>query len=163
MKNYLKTLGIILISTFVYADPGFVPEIINYQGRLIENGQLFSGQANIIIRLYDNIAGGNLLLEDTDTVTIVDSLYSTFIGDSITYGSFDIVNSISNVYISVEIDGQLLTPRERMASVITSIKSQLSVYSFSATSASNIVGSSRTGIVFTLRSGPDVIAWGKRK
>ena len=152
MKNKIKYL-LIVYFLILLSNLFAIPKIINYQGRIVENNQLVSRQATIIIRLYDSPTNGTLLLEDVDNVIISDGLYSTFIGDSITYGSFENVISNSDVYISLEVDGQLLYPREKLSSIITSIKSEISEVS------NNI--SNQT--IFKFYVGTNLVGWGRKK
>jgi hypothetical protein len=135
MKKYLAIL--MLACMGVHADTTIVPNLINYQGRMIENGQLVSRQVNMVIRLYDQPLGGNLLLEDSDLVTVIDSLYSTYIGDNITDGSFESVRAATNIYISLEADGHLFMPRERMVSVGSAIKARYAIFAGESELSSN--------------------------
>ena len=64
------------------------PSLMNYQGRLVENGELVNDPSlSLAIRIYDALSDGTILYEDSDTVAVVDGLYSTVIGDSRTGGT----------------------------------------------------------------------------
>jgi len=56
-----------------------VPSMINYQGRLVDGGVLVNGNVELVLRLYNDASAGTLEYEDSNTVTAVDGLYSTFI------------------------------------------------------------------------------------
>lgn len=58
-------------------------------------------------------AGGASLYEDSNTVTVMDGLYATFIGDNTTGGS--LTNALTNaaVYVEVAVNGTALTPGAR--------------------------------------------------
>ncbi|MBA4387070.1 MAG: hypothetical protein C0404_03755 [Verrucomicrobia bacterium] len=97
----------------VFAD---VPQLMNYQGRLLSGTNLVNGNVGLSLRLFNVASGGSVIYEDSNTVTVVDGLYSTFIGDNSTVGS--LVNALTNsqVWIEVAVNGVALAPRERLAS-----------------------------------------------
>jgi len=94
------------------------PERINYQGRLINGTNLVSAAVPMVFRLYPQPAGGNPLYQETQTVTIVDGLYSVLIGEQAPApGALFAALTNDPVYIEVEANGAPLTPRQRVASV----------------------------------------------
>ena len=117
MKMAALMLTLLLVPGMRLCDAEGVPDIINYQGRLVNGTQLVNGVLSLQIRLYDAAVGGNLLCVDSNTVSVVDGLYSTYIGDNIRFGS--VAHALTNgaVYIEVVIDGTALSPRERLAAV----------------------------------------------
>ena len=94
------------------------PQMFRYQGRLLDNDALVSGNLNFSFKLYSAPTGGAALYEDAATVTVVDGLYSTMIGDDTSSGG-DLSAALKNpaVYLEIEVDGETLTPRERIVSV----------------------------------------------
>lgn len=94
-----------------------VPEVIRYQGRLVQGTNLVQGSVGLSLRLYDAPTGGTLRYEDSNTVTVVDGLYATGIGDTTTLGN--LVSSLNNqtLYLETVVDGVPLAPREELASV----------------------------------------------
>ncbi len=94
------------------------PQMFRYQGRLLDNDALVSGNLNFSFKLYSAPTGGAALYEDAATVTVVDGLYSTIIGDDTSSGG-DLSAALKNpaVYLEIEVDGETLTPRERIVSV----------------------------------------------
>ena len=94
-----------------------VPRLINYQGRLLSGTNLVNGNVGLSLRLFNVASGGTAQYEDSNTVTVADGLYSTFIGDNTTAGN--LTNALTNatVWIEVAVNGVALSPRERMASV----------------------------------------------
>lgn len=68
-------------------------------------------------KLYDALSGGTKLYEDSNSVTVVDGIYSTMVGDNTVYGS--LTNALTNaaVYLELTINGETLSPRERLVSV----------------------------------------------
>jgi len=96
-----------------------VPNVIHYQGKLMDGTNLFSGTVPITFRLYDAPTGGMFpQCASTGMITVVDGLYTAVIGEHITFGSLDNALFFSaEVWLEVEIDGQVITPRERLAAV----------------------------------------------
>jgi hypothetical protein len=93
------------------------PDLINYQGRLLDGTNLVNGAVDLSLRLYTASSGGVQVYEDAGTVTLVDGLYETFLGDDTVSGS--LVSALTNnqVWLEVEVDGVTLAPRERLVSV----------------------------------------------
>lgn len=92
--------------------------MFRYQGRILDNDALVSGNLDFSFKLYDTPTGGTSLYEDTASITVVDGLYSTMIGDDTTSGG-DLGDALNNpaVYLEIEVGGETLTPRERIVSV----------------------------------------------
>ena len=94
-----------------------VPQLINYQGRLIGGTNLYNGTVSMILRLYNGAVGGTKLYEDSNSVAVVDGLYSTFIGDNGIFGSLTTALTNNEVWVEIVINSTVLSPRERLASV----------------------------------------------
>lgn len=93
------------------------PEMFRYQGRLVNGTNLVNATLPMSFKLYDSQSGGNLLYEDSSSVLVVDGLYSTTIGDNTVFGS--LTNAMTNaaVYLDLTVNGETLSPRERLVSV----------------------------------------------
>ena len=83
---------------------------ITYQGQLQDSAGPFSGQADMQFQLYDSptdgqTVGSPLALSD---VEVVDGLFSVDL-------DFGAVFDGSTLYLAVEVDEQVLTPRQRIA------------------------------------------------
>ncbi|MCU0858004.1 MAG: hypothetical protein MUC65_06335, partial [Pontiellaceae bacterium] len=75
----IRVLAVVLFTGLLsFAE---VPQLINYQGRLLNGTNLVNGSVGLSLRLYNASSGGTLLYEDSNSVTVVDGLYSTLIGD----------------------------------------------------------------------------------
>lgn len=94
-----------------------VPALIHYQGRVLDDGCPLNGTNSLVLRLYDAPSAGNLLYADSNNVVLVDGVYSTMLGDDTVFGS--LTNAVTNaaVYLEVDINGTVLSPRERLVSV----------------------------------------------
>jgi hypothetical protein len=98
------------------------PALINYQGRLVDGTSLVNGTVELSLRLFTESVGGDILFEDSNTVVVVDGLYSTYIGDQpTTTGTLVHALLASNVYLEVVVNGVALSPRERMVAVPYSV------------------------------------------
>lgn len=93
------------------------PNLINYQGRLLNGTNLVNGNVALSLRLFNASIGGALLYEDSNTVTAVDGLYATTLGDNTTAGSLTEALTNSAVWIEVAVNNVALTPREQLAAV----------------------------------------------
>ncbi len=100
------------------------PEMFRYQGRLVDDTNLVNATLPISFKLYDALSDGALLYEDSNDVLVVDGLYSTMIGDDTILGS--LTNALTNtaVYLELTVDGETLSPRERLVSVPYALKAQ---------------------------------------
>jgi len=117
-----RNLGWLVVVTLVVglcsAQAQTVPEMINYQGKLMDGTNLFSGTVPITFRLYDAPTGGMFpYCEDSNDVVVVDGLYSTYIGDDVVFGSLDNALIQTQVWIEVVIGTNVIEPREQMVSV----------------------------------------------
>ena len=114
MKKIIISLAALFAASLSYAD---VPQLINYQGRLLNGSNLVNGSVGLSLRLFNVLSGGTAQYEDSNSVTVVDGLYSTYMGDNTTMGS--LTNALTNtaVYVEVAVNGTALSPRERLASV----------------------------------------------
>lgn len=91
------------------------PALINYQGRLADGANLVNGQVALSLRLFN---GSNVMVyEDSNTVTVVDGLYATLLGDNTIFGDLATALTNAEVWIEVAVNGVALSPRERMVSV----------------------------------------------
>ena len=117
----LKFLAILAVSTSCILASVLTaqePQMFRYQGRILDNDALVSGNLDFSFKLYDTPTGGTMLYEDAATIMVVDGLYSTMIGDDTTSGG-DLGDALNNpvVYLEIEVGGETLTPRERIVSV----------------------------------------------
>ncbi len=97
-----------------------VPDVIHYQGKLMDGTELFTGVVPMKFRLYGQPTGGDWpLCESTNSVAVVDGYYTAVIGDIVTWGSLNnaLFHGGGEVWLEVEIDGQVIEPREKLAAV----------------------------------------------
>ena len=110
----LSALSAILLPLSSFAQ---TPALINYQGRVLNGTNLVNGNVGLSLRLFNVSSGGTKLYEDSNTVTVADGLYSTFIGDHPTNSAFLSALTNTAVWVEVAVNGTTLAPREPLASV----------------------------------------------
>ena len=117
MKSLLKVFVMLLACLVAGITAAQAPEMFRYQGRLVDGTNVVNATLPMNFKLYDALSDGNKLYEDTNSVLVVDGLYSTMIGDDTVSGS--LTNALTNatVYLELTVDGETLSPRERVVSV----------------------------------------------
>jgi hypothetical protein len=113
LMTFLLAMGAALCAPMA---PAQVPQLIHYQGRLLFEGVPVNGTVELSLRMFNVPVGGATIYEDSNSVTVVDGLYSTFIGDHTVAGSLVLALTNTEVYVETAIDGIALSPRERLAS-----------------------------------------------
>ena len=111
-----------LCLTLAATAPAQVPELVNYQGRLVDGTNLVNDDVQIVFRMYDGDTGGTERYAETQTVTVVDGLYSTTIGSTSDPGSLPDALTNDPLYLETEVDGTTLGPRERVTAVFRALQ-----------------------------------------
>ena len=120
MKNMTRLIAVsfvVIISSLSY---GQVPALINYQGRLLDGTNLVSGIYSIAFSIFTNTAGGSSYYQCSNTIEVVDGLYSTYIGEYPVSGTLTNALKYQPLYLEITIDGTTLSPRERLVAVLFS-------------------------------------------
>ena len=96
-----------------------VPRLLSYQGFLTVGnaGPVSDGQYTINFRLFDQEEGGTEFWSETHLSTISDGLVSALLGSN----GQPIETVPMNSYLEVEIDGNVLSPRQQITSVLYSV------------------------------------------
>lgn len=119
MKSCVRTCVLVGLCSGILQAHAVVPSWISYQGRLLNDTNLYNGTAEVVFRLYDSEAGGALLGSDSNTVRVVDGLYSAAIGDDAGC-DLSAIPDPARIWIEVEINGTPLAPREPVGAVLYS-------------------------------------------
>ncbi|HUS57683.1 MAG TPA: formylglycine-generating enzyme family protein [Planctomycetota bacterium] len=133
------------ILAFVLTVPALadVPTLINYQGRLTDaDGKPINGMRQMTFEFYDAATGGNQLpasdpFSETQTVTVTDGVFNVLIGSATEGGVPTSVFDGAEIYLSVKVEGEPLSPSQRIASV---------PYAFRALDAASVKGISGADI-----------------
>ncbi|MDE2141719.1 MAG: hypothetical protein KGJ84_04835, partial [Elusimicrobia bacterium] len=92
---------------------GTVPNSINYQGRLVDNGFPVTGLRNVSFRLYNSLTGGTLLWSSgSQTVAVSQGLFGTTLAIST-----QALSGPSQKFLEVQVGAQVLSPRELLNAV----------------------------------------------
>jgi hypothetical protein len=106
-------LGIlVLLASTLFA----LPQTINYQGLLEEDGSPVDGTRDVTFRIYDGSEGGSILWEESQNVAFTDGVFSVILGstDPIPVSVFD----GGRRWLSVSIDDEPeILPRGELVSV----------------------------------------------
>ena len=104
--------------------PAGIPEMFAYQARILDGGNLANGPQEVTFRLYDSLIDGTELFSENQTLHAIDGLVSGNIGETVdvvdTRASLslcDVLDGQDEVYLELEVNGEILTPRERIVSV----------------------------------------------
>ena len=127
VKRYFAVVFLLLISSAVFAA---TPQVIDYQGYLMENGAAVTGTKNITFTLYDAALGGALLCTSgAQSVTVTKGVFTYQIGTSgCTLSS---VNFDNAVYLELTVEGTILSPREQVAGSAYSVQTKAANVVFS--------------------------------
>jgi hypothetical protein len=123
--NRLILCGLFLtVSALFAADArGAVPQLIDYQGYLMESGAAVTGSKSITFSLYDAASGGTqLCTSGAQTITITKGVFTYQIGSSgCTLSS---INWDNPVYLELNVQGTTLAPREQVAGAAYSVQTK---------------------------------------
>lgn len=91
------------------------PASIYYQGRVLDsNGDPVDGSVDVQVRLFTQETGGSAVWNQTiSDISVVNGLYSFYFGN----GSLSDALTNSSSWLEFIVDGETLTPRQRLVSV----------------------------------------------
>ena len=105
---------ILLIASFSNAD---VPQLINYQGWLTDgNGNPVTATVSIQFKIYDSETNGNMLWLETQSVDVVDGVFSVLLG-SASQIPYSVFNGADRYFALQVGNDSEMTPRKRLVSV----------------------------------------------
>ncbi|HMO51793.1 MAG TPA: tail fiber domain-containing protein [Kiritimatiellia bacterium] len=111
-------LGIFLSAMGLSMSNAQPPTLINYQGRLVDGTNLVNGVVGLTLQLMNAPTGGSVLYQTSNQVVVVDGLYQAQIGSNDVFDvAMDSALANTNVWLEVVVNGQPLSPRERVMSV----------------------------------------------
>ena len=122
MKRVLR-LGPLFAAVILFAAnrlpaAGVVPELINYQGKLVNGGAVYNGSATVILSLYTNATLGTAVYACSNTATVADGVYSVWLGtNTISPGSLRDALAFPALWLEIAVNGSAMLPRERMGAV----------------------------------------------
>lgn len=141
LKLSIFTFSVFLIGTVVYGLPAIyaaVPHLINYQGQLTDkNDTPLTGAQDITFRIYDAETAGTMLWEEPHTGVIVEQGIV-----SIMLGSINNLNLPfdKEYFLEIKVGNEVMSPRQRMASVGYAIRAEKADAAISANTADIVDG-----------------------
>jgi len=97
-----------------------IPSVINYQARLTDNTPQqdpIDGNVAIDFRLYGSLTGNDLVWSESwPSVQVVSGILNILLGNSGSPLDSSLFNGGVDRYLEVEIDGEILAPRQRIGS-----------------------------------------------
>ena len=80
MKKLILIVFCLLCST-AYAD---IPKLIDCQGKLTDSdGNPLQGNRHVTFRIFDDLNAGQLLWEETQTITMDNGIFDTMLGATV--------------------------------------------------------------------------------
>ncbi len=127
-RQAVLLLSALLISLPLHAQIG----PMNYQGRLLDNaGVPVTGSHTFKVRIYDDpvLSTGKMYEEQHAGINVNDGVYQFLISEgSNLYGTWDInLWNDNNLYLEVEVDGETLAPRQRLAAAPFAFQANLAL------------------------------------
>ena len=118
----MAAIGVLGLSLFAAPGSAAVPHDMTYQGRLTDTvGAPLAGPVDLTFRIYDVLTGGSRLYDEDHLGVVLDDegSFSVQLGAGTpTAGTFDVsLFSGINRYLEVTVDGEVLAPRQVLASV----------------------------------------------
>ncbi len=131
-----------------------VPRLLSYQGFLTVGGAgpVSDGQYTVNFRLFDQEEDGNEFWNETHLLTISDGLVSALLGSN----GFPIETVPMNSYLEIEIDGNTLSPRQQITSVMYAIKSDTTYFAKGYTKTADLSQVAMSGEYSDLLNSPDL-------
>jgi len=130
--NRFCVIASILLALFASVASADVPQLINYQGKLTDaGGRPVTAVKSMKFAFYDAEVGGELLpagmgtgkfMEKQD-VAVTDGIFNVLIGSATVGGVPKAVFNSADVFLSVTVEGEEQTPRQRVGSVPFAFKS----------------------------------------
>ncbi|MCH2348236.1 MAG: hypothetical protein MK299_12745, partial [Pseudomonadales bacterium] len=131
-----------------------VPRLLSYQGFLTVGnaGPVNDGQYTVDFRLFDEEEGGSEFWTETHLLTIADGLVSALLGSN----GFPIETVPMNSYLEIEIDGNVLSPRQQITSVLYSVMSDTTNFAKGYTKTADLADVALSGEYSDLFNTPDL-------
>lgn len=106
--------GSLLVFSIFGLASGEIPHMMNFQGYLVDDEGPVTGRLEATFRIYDEPAGGEMLWQETDSISVENGLYSLSLGK---INRIDI-SIDTDLWIGVQITGYPeMYPRYRQTSV----------------------------------------------
>lgn len=106
----------LVVCPVLASQAGAVPQTINYQGLLAQDGVPVNGTRTVSFKIYDSDEAGSMLWQETQTVSFTDGLFSVILGSTTPMPQSAFLGG--SRWLSVAIDGgPEILPRGQLTSV----------------------------------------------
>lgn len=120
-----------LITVALSSAAAFAQTPFTYQGQLKQNGQPFTGNANMVFSIYDAATGdGNIGDETHNNVAVTNGLFTVDLGGANYWDN----QWGGDIWVEVSVNGTTLTPRQKISAAPRAITAQNLVLPFDSTS-----------------------------
>ncbi|MCW5204294.1 hypothetical protein VU12_15310, partial [Desulfobulbus sp. US4] len=127
-KSCIFLMSLLLVAVFTFQAFAAVPDQINYQGKLTDDKgmPILNTSYTLTFRIFDAVSGGSLLWAEDQTVSVTGGIYNVILGQgTTTAGSFGhTLFSVDNRWLEVVVEGEVLSPRQRVTSVAYAFNSE---------------------------------------
>jgi len=121
--SHMHFLVIIISSLFLVSSLTAQEHLLNYQGRLTEDGAPFDGETDISFTLYDAETGGNELWSEKHSLEVQNGIFNVLLG-SLEDFPRNIFSVNDELYLGITVnDGDEMEPRSRITSVVYAARS----------------------------------------
>jgi len=121
--SYVHFLVIIISSLLLVSSLTAQEHLLNYQGRLTEDGAPFDGETDISFTLYDAETGGNELWSEKHSLEVQNGIFNVLLG-SLEDFPRNIFSVNDELYLGITVnDGDEMEPRSRITSVVYAARS----------------------------------------
>ena len=125
VTTVVSIIAVMCLALFLSASPAAwsAPNLINISGKLTNNleAPITNSALPMKFRIYDASTSGTMQWGESQTVNVEDGIYSVLLGSGTPLsgsGSLDAtVFPNDSRYLEVEVNGQILSPRQRITSV----------------------------------------------
>ena len=131
-----------------------VPRLLSYQGFLTEGnaGPVPDNTYTVNFRLFEEEEGGSEFWTETHQVNVSDGLVSAILGSK----GVPINNVPMNSFLEIEINGEVLTPRQQITSVLYSVLSDSTNFAKGYTKTVDLSEVAHSGEYVDLLNTPDL-------
>jgi hypothetical protein len=119
IRNFLMIVSFLFLCTPLFAQP---PNLLNYQGRLTDDGVPLDGERSITFSIYTTSIAGSALWTETITVTINDGVFNVLLGSNESFPA-DLFADNDELFLGIRVeDAEEMTPRFRIVSSVYALR-----------------------------------------
>jgi hypothetical protein len=143
-RTYCASIGLLLFFLLLFAQASHaIPPLVSYQGKVNDSaGEALTGTYQMIFRLYDFEASAPMWAEQ-QTVNITGGIYTVYLGagaNIVGGGLAAALFSAGDRWLEVEIQGEVLSPRQQLSSVVYAFRAEEADHAMTADDADTLDG-----------------------